>query len=133
MSHHSSLSKALCISLCLPVAISALATDRTWTGSGGNTLWTNRLNWSDNTVPSGNADAAIFPFGITANVLLDQSTTIKTIYFRSPGSTLTVSGGVNLAFDNLGALTLLASEDAVIDGDGSLTFSVNTGENFADN
>jgi len=111
----------------------AWAADRTWTGLGSDTRWATPQNWSDNAVPIGNADVAIFPAGTPTAVLLDQSISIKTINFRNSGMTLTIAAGVNLHLDNLGALTLRAEENAVINGDGTLTFSVATGENFADN
>ena len=116
----------------LTAVASALATDRTWTGAADN-KWTTAGNWSDNTAPSGNGDIAIFPPGTPTTVVLDQSISIKTIYFRNPGMTLTIASGVNLAFDNVGALTMLAEQDATITGNGTLTFSVNQGENWADN
>jgi fibronectin-binding autotransporter adhesin len=119
--------------LAAPPATAVFAADRTWTGSGGDTRWLNPQNWSESAAPSGNADVAIFPAGTPSAVLLDQSIVIKTVYFRNPGMTLTIAAGANLHFDNLGALTIRADEDATVDGDGTLTFSVNTGENFADN
>jgi len=117
----------------LTAATAALATDRTWTGQGGDNRWLTPQNWSGNVAPSGNADVAIFPAGTPAAVLLDQSIGIKTVYFRNPGMTLSVTSGVNLAFSNLGTLTMQAAENAAIDGEGTLTFSVNSGEDFADN
>ena len=110
-----------------------LATDCTWTGAGGNSLWTNKLNWANSTSPTSNADTATFPANTSNSVLIDTNQTVKTIYFRNPGMTLTVAAGANLALDDLGALALYAAEDAVMDGDGTLTLSVNTGENYADN
>lgn len=119
---------------CMIAAVTVVrAADRTWTGLGGDARWANAQNWADNTAPAGSADQAIFPAGTPTACTVDASTSIKCIYFRNPGMTLTVASGVNLALDNLGALTMLAEQDATIDGDGTLTFSVNTGENFADN
>lgn len=109
------------------------ATDRTWTGQGGNNLWTNAMNWADNVAPTSSADTATFPSGTPASAQIDTSFSVKTIYFRNPDMTLTVSSGANLALENVGALTLYAGENAAMDGDGTLTLSVNTGENFADN
>ncbi len=107
--------------------------DRTWTGLGSDTRWATPENWAGNTAPAGNADQAIFPVGTPTACLVDANTSIKCIYFRNPGMTLTIASGVNLHFDNLGALTMLAEQNAVIDGEGTISFSVNTGENYADN
>jgi autotransporter-associated beta strand protein len=107
--------------------------DRTWTGLGSDTRWATPENWAGNTVPAGNADQAIFPAGTPTACLVDASMSIKCIYFRNPGMTLTIASGVNLHFDNAGALTIRSDENAVIDGDGTISFSVNTGENYADN
>ncbi|HQL51548.1 MAG TPA: hypothetical protein PLR91_10200 [Kiritimatiellia bacterium] len=52
---------------------SAYGADRTWTGQGGDTLWSNPLNWQDSTAPAGNADVAIFPAGTPAAVLINQN------------------------------------------------------------
>lgn len=112
---------------------SAYGADRTWTGQGGDTLWSNPLNWQDSTAPAGNADVAIFPAGTPAAVLINQNQAVKTIYFRNSGMTLTLAAGAHLSLENSGGLTLRADENAVIAGDGTLSFSVNTGENFADN
>ena len=109
------------------------ATDRTWTGQGGNNLWTNAMNWADNVAPTSSADTATFPSGTPASAQIDTSFSVKTIYFRNPDMTLTVSSGANLALENVGGLTLYAAENAAMDGDGTLTLSVSTGENFADN
>ena len=84
-------------------------------------------------MPLGNGDQAIFPASTPTACLVDANMSIKCIYFRNPGMTLTIASGVNLHFDNSGAVTMVAEQNAVIDGDGTLTFSVNTGENYADN
>jgi autotransporter-associated beta strand protein len=107
--------------------------DRTWTGLGSDTRWATPGNWAGNTVPSGNADQAIFPASTPTACLVDASMSIKCIFFRNPGMTLTIASGVNLHFDNSGAVTMVAEQNAVIDGDGTISFSVNTGENYADN
>jgi len=124
---------AVCAALTLTLASATLAADRTWTGLGADSRWLTPENWAGNAVPSGSADVAIFPAGTPTAVLLDQNLSIKTIYFRNPGLTLTVAAGANLAFSNSGLLVMQAAENAVIDGDGTLTFSVNSGEDFADN
>lgn len=123
----------VCAGWMIAVVWGAYGAERTWTGAGGDTLWTNPQNWQDNTAPAGSADTVVFPAGTPPNVLINQDQAIKTIYFRNPGMTLTIAAGAHLSLINSGALTLRAEEDAVIDGDGTLSFSVNTGENFADN
>ncbi|MDR2849209.1 MAG: autotransporter-associated beta strand repeat-containing protein, partial [Verrucomicrobiota bacterium] len=116
----------------LALAIRVSAADRTWTGAGGNARWDNPQNWTGNAAPTGSDDNAYFPAGTPGAVLIDADTSIKCIYFRNPGMTLTVGTGANLHFDNQGALVLRADEDATLAGPGTVTFSVNTGENFAD-
>jgi autotransporter-associated beta strand protein len=124
----------LCALLLVGTAVTAAsAADRTWTGLGGDSRWANPLNWTDNTAPAGNADFAYFPADTPTPVLVDASTSIRCIYFRNPGMRLTVAAGVNLSFENGGGVTIQAAEDAVIDGDGTLTFSTSSGENYADN
>ena len=110
----------------LTTVAAALAADRTWTGLGADSRWATAENWSDNTVPSGNSDVAIFPAETKTPVLLDQSISIKTITFSNPGMTLTVASGVNLAFDNPGASTVIATQDATIDGAGTLSCDTGT-------
>jgi autotransporter-associated beta strand protein len=119
--------------LFVMIAPVALGVDRTWTGLAGDTLWATPGNWSGNTAPTGNADQAIFPAGTPTACMVDASTSIKCIYFRNPGMKLTIASGKNLHFDNTGTVTILAEQDAVIDGDGTITFSTAGGENFADN
>ena len=105
------------------------AADCTWTGNGANFNWSNPDNWEGGNAPSGDGDNAIFPAG-TKDAVVDTSTSIRTIYFRNPGMTLTVAAGQNLHFNHAGALTIRADEDATIGGDGTISFS--TGGNFED-
>ena len=94
--------------LCMFFIFNACGADRTWTGAGDDARWANPQNWSDNTVPSGNGDQAFFPPGTPTACLVDMSMSIKCIYFRNPGMTLTISNSVNLHFDNRGGLTIQA-------------------------
>ena len=110
----------------LSAVASALATDRTWTGLGANSNWSTTGNWSDNAVPSGSSDVAIFPSGTPTNVVLDQSISLQAIYFRNPGMTLTVASGVNLAFNSSGSQTIIAEQDATINGAGTLNSGTGT-------
>ena len=120
-------SRSCCIAFALLTTVtSALATDRTWTGLGANSNWSTTGNWSDNTVPSGSSDVAIFPSGTPTTVVLDQSISLQAIYFRNPGMTLTVASGVNLAFNSSGSQTLIAEQDATINGAGTLSSGTGT-------
>ena len=105
--------------------------DCTWTGAAGDTLWTNQQNWVGNTVPSGNADQAIFPAGTPTACLVDASMSIKCISFSNT-VTLTIAPSVNLYLDNAGLTTLVVAENSIIDGTGSISFSVDTGTDYAD-
>jgi len=117
------------------LALGVSAADCYWTGLGGNTLLSNAANWEDGNVPQSNNDNAIFPdMGAPIAVDVDDDVTIRTIYFRNPlGTTLTLAAGKELYLNNGGALTLRADQDAVIDGPGTIRFSFNNGEDWADN
>ena len=116
-------------------AMAASAADYVWQGNGGNDLWSNPLNWTNNDAPpDNNSNDAIFPSGSPTAVTVDVSTTIRTIYFRNPAvTTITIAPGVNLFISNSGGTTIRAEESAVIDGDGTVSFSTGGGENWADN
>jgi len=108
-------SQRLCV-LALVLSTSAtigLATDRTWTGQGGNNLWTNAMNWADYTAPTSSADTATFPSGTPASVQVDTSFSVKTIYFRNPGKTLTINtkitGTNGFEFNGGGGTIVLAN------------------------
>jgi len=117
------------------MASAAFAVDCYWTGGGVTPNWTDTENWENGTVPLTSADNAFFPnVGAPISVTADMSITNRTVYFRNPeGVTMTVASGVNFYFSNSGALTICASEDATIDGPGTLEFSTGGGENWADN
>ena len=51
-----------CILFGFAAQFSAFATERQWTGGGGDSLWETAANWSDSTVPTG-TDAAVFDIG----------------------------------------------------------------------
>ena len=115
-------------------ASAVFAADCTWTGNGVDFRWSNPDNWEGGNAPTGNGDNAFFPAG-TKDVLMDDaSASIRTVYFRNPGMTLTVAAGCNLHFSNGGGLVVRAEEDATIDGGGTISFSTgNEQENWADN
>lgn len=117
--------------VCTLFGLCCLAADHNWSGQGGDNRWANPQNWVNNVVPAGNQDVVYFPAGTPTAVLIEQSMSIKAIYFRNPGMKLTVASGANLHFDNSGVLVLRGDEDAEIDGDGTLTFSDNGGTDFA--
>ena len=114
-------------------ASAALAADCIWTGAGLDNLWSNPDNWQDEIAPTGNQDVAIFPAGTPASVTVGASTEIRTVRFLNPGMTLSVAAGQNLYFNNGGALITRAEEDAFINGPGTISFSRNNGEDWADN
>ena len=129
------MSKAWLGSLLSIFCVSAvLADERIWTGAGNDSRWANIYNWQDDAAPNGDADTALFPAG-TKDVLVDASTSIKTITFRNPGMTLTVASGHNLHFSNSGGPVLVAEEDATIGIGGTISFSGNPNGNadWADN
>jgi autotransporter-associated beta strand protein len=121
MSRFMAMVSAVCV-----LSHAAQSADCTWTGLGGDARWANALNWDGNTAPAGNADQAIFPAGTPTACTVDASASIKCIYFRNPGMTLTVSSGVNLSFDNPGAPTIIAEQDVTISGAGTLSSGTGT-------
>jgi hypothetical protein len=95
-----SLSVLLALVCTLPLSA---ATNRVWTGGGGDGLFTNTANWTGGTVPANNdyGDTAVFGSPATAGtVTLSASRSIHSVSFTSAGWTLTGSN-----FSNFTALS----------------------------
>ncbi|MCE5187176.1 MAG: glycoside hydrolase family 71/99-like protein [Planctomycetaceae bacterium] len=83
-------SKIVCIAL---MAVSMHASAATWDNDGGDRLWSNPLNWSNNTLPSLTDSIAV---SISSGPILNAPTaaTGKDIRIgRSGGTTFTMNGG----------------------------------------
>src|SRR5260221_2956649 len=65
------------------VPIAALGSTRTWTGSGGNALWSNGANWVEGTVPQ-SGDDLVFGGQSTTNDLTGLSLHSITVTSGSP-------------------------------------------------
>ena len=67
--------------------------DTTWTGLGGDNLWTTAANWTGNTVPATNS-ATIFNRAITKNIINDNlpGTDIFSWTFTTNSGSFTLSG-----------------------------------------
>lgn len=107
----------LCFSFLLSTVVSAQV--GTWTGGGGNNLWSNPSNWAGNTVPSTNHDVTI-PFN-SGNIEFDiTNRTIRNL-FVSGKNRLTIQPGKRLNVNNSPyANAILISGDGVIINEGSL-------------
>ncbi|MDZ4084859.1 MAG: DUF2341 domain-containing protein, partial [Bdellovibrionales bacterium] len=71
----------------------------TWTGLGGNTLWSNPLNWTDNTVPTA-TDIAVFNSicGANCDATMDDTVNVRGIHMlQSFTGTITQNAGVTVA------------------------------------
>ena len=124
--------------LTILCASTALALDRNWTGaSPTDNNWSNNDNW-DTVAPIDANDNAVFP-NLAAPIFVDVDVhaIVRTIYFKNPlGTTLTLAvipTTNTLTLSSGGGLTLRAEENAVINGDGTLSFSTGGGTNWADN
>ncbi len=105
--------------LCLS-STPLLAVNSTWVG-GSTGSWTDAGNWSAGIPQTANDTATI---NTPAAITVPSSITLKTFTINAT-ATLTVSSGATLAFSNGGGDVLTATANAVIDGDGDLTFSRN--------
>lgn len=83
---------------------------RTWDGGGGNNLWTNELNWSDDDVPDSSAEG----------VLVDgnSSSTAAVVFTMPAGATVSVG---DLTVDAGDAVTI---NKVTLDGSSSASFTV---------
>jgi len=82
----------------------------TWTGSGGNSLWSNPLNWNPQTVPGSN-DRVLIPGGFDVEMDADFSAV--------PPVNDTI-----LSIENHGTVNIPAGKVLTVEGEGS--FMVNT-------
>lgn len=76
----------------------------TWTGLGGNTLWSNPLNWTDNTVPTA-TDIAVFNSicGANCNATIDDNVNVRGIQMlQNYTGTITQGAGVTVAVGSAG-------------------------------
>lgn len=110
---------SLSATVVLLVSTPLLALDSTWIGASSG-IWTNAGNWSAG-IPQTASDTATI--NTSATITVPTSITLKTLTFNATG-TVTVATGATLAFLNGGGDVLTANANAVIDGDGSLTFSM---------
>jgi hypothetical protein len=79
-----------------PASVNTASAVNTWTGGGGNQLWSDRLNWSDFLVPLACQDVVI-PAGMTVRVPAG---------FNAVGKTLDVVTGADIFVEPTGVLTI---------------------------
>ena len=126
--------KAASIAACgVLFASNAVAADRTWTGLGGDGEWQTAENWSDNAVPSGTGDVAIFD-GMAVTVEVSNNHSIKTIRsVNGADVTINIADGVRFTIDNSGAEGLGANGgDITINGPGKLGMTTRGGLDHLD-
>jgi autotransporter-associated beta strand protein len=97
-----------------------LALDSTWVG-GFSGSWSVAGNWSAG-IPQTASDTATI--NTPAAITVPSSITLKTLTVNAVAK-VTLAPSATLAFSNAGGDVLIANTNAVIDGDGSLTFSRN--------
>src|SRR5579864_9526396 len=115
------------------------ATTNTWTGSGGNTLWSNAGNWSAGAITSGENIAITKASSATTD---DQSFTIGTLTLAG-GDSVTVNPSVSLTVGgniaNNGTITLgttatgsslVIGANLTLSGSGNVTMSNNANNNI---
>ena len=131
--------KAAGIAVCSVLVVSvfmprAFAADRTWTGLGGDGNWFTAANWSDNAVPNGTADVAIFD-GVTATVAVSASHTVKSIFsINGADATITIAAGARFTISNGGGAGLGADGgNLTINGPGQLGMTSASDTNHLDN
>lgn len=79
----------LLLSALLPCAGSTLLANGTWSGAGGDSLWSNSANWVSGTIPTASGDATFLQSG---TVTIDSGRSVGRIYLdkASEGSVLVV-------------------------------------------
>ena len=92
----------------------AAASTFTWTGAGGNTLWTTNANWQGNISPTSSIGphTLVFPAGATQTTMLNDAAglTVVALRFEAPytltGNNLTIRDGVDVTFTGAGTVTM---------------------------
>jgi autotransporter-associated beta strand protein len=117
---------------CALLPAAGSAADKTWTGAGGDGLWSTAANWSGGVPAAG--DVAVFN-AVGGAVSVGASATLQRVrVLGSSAVTLAIADGATLTFSNAGGGGLdAAGADLTIDGPGLLTFSTAGGENHLDN
>lgn len=93
------------LALSIPLAgFAVCGGNGTWTGTAGDTLWSNIVNWGGVCVPNGLADGATFPtVGAAQTVTVDIPVTLGlnpgTLIFSSPTTVYTIIGGNTLTLN----------------------------------
>lgn len=105
-----------CFSFLLSTLVSAQV--GTWTGNGGNDLWSNAANWGGNTIP-GSSTNVVIPFN-SGNVVFDMSSgTVRSLYMYNR-TQLVIQSGKRLMVANCPtSQAVTVSQDATIENNGS--------------
>jgi autotransporter-associated beta strand protein len=93
----------------------AAAATFTWTGAGGNTLWTTNTNWEGNVSPTSTIGphTLVFPAGAMQTTMLNDAVglTVVALRFEAPytltgNNSLTIRDGVDVTFTGAGTVTM---------------------------
>ena len=105
-----------CLALFCLASAAAQAGTITWDGGGDGTSWTNRFNWSGDTLPGSADDVVIDVTGDLTVTLSGANATVRSLQCAEgltvSGRTLTVTGGgsqISGAFTMQGGASLAAS------------------------
>lgn len=119
---------ALTVSL---LSAHALAADSTWTGSGGDALWTTAGNWGAGGVAGdtavitgtdvGNPDVATFDDYVNPKITVDAYRNVKAFTFLPGAAAYTFETG-SLVLSNTGSITVAGGVDKTQTFDGPLLF-----------
>ncbi len=109
---------------CALLSGAGFAADVTWTGAGGDGLWSNDANWSGGSA-SLSTNAAVFANVVPSAVTVSANTTCQQI--RVTGAVnpvITVASGATLTLSNAGGLGFdVRAGNLTVDGPGLLTMS----------
>jgi autotransporter-associated beta strand protein len=100
--------------LTLVIGSPAAAATFTWTGAGGNPLWTTNANWQGNVTPTSSIGphTLVFPAGAVQTTMLNDAVglTVVALRFDAPytltGNSLTIKDGVDVTFTGAGTVTM---------------------------
>ena len=99
------------------------ALGQTWTGNGGDGLWSNGANWSTGTVPANNANVRFDTVG--GQIYITSNQQVQQLHAYGPADvTLNIAAGVTFGVNNGGGAGIHArAANIIVDGPGLLALS----------